>query len=741
MALGTTFPAASLICRVTQPITAHPPAQSGSATLSRELADFLVELQIALHKHAIYPAEHPLVEAAVEGVVRRMWELFSDRGVLSIGVARRQLIIEGVATDPEHPLLRELAQRLHRHHLGAIKLSNGVTSDEIAEVLATLGGEAGRTPAETLGARTVELNATWPHVKLFPLTYGQLQLVDESTDDDEAMKSSKAAQLWVGLARAAMAAERIANSTGEHTADDPAMEPVAVAKAIDDHQREVAYDQVVVGYLLQITDELRHARGKETAALQRRISRLVSSLTPETLSTLLAMGGDTSQRRRFVLDAAQGMTVDAVVEVVKAAAAAEKQTVSHSMLRLLSKLAQHAEADPARRRAADVALRENVGRLVGEWALEDPNPEAYSLVLQQFASATQGDLSMESPPLTCEPERILQMSLELGVEGPPVIRAIDAMVSKGPDGILRVLDLLEGAPDEGDSARALWQMLLDRDPLRVLLASPKPDAALIQRLIHRQGASAAAALLDAFEENADTKSRERISEMLATLGPDVGSMIAHRVKLVPTPSQRELLVLLGRLPALPAEFDPSKYLRSHDPLVRREALRLALRESDTVDSGARARVLREGLADSDSRVVFVALGAAADRCPREVIPVLLRRVEQHELDAALRAHAIRVVAAQRDPAHVPWLVSRVATQGRFLRRSRLFPTSPEMLAAVAALGAYWREDVRAKAAIELAASAHDPEVRQALAAGAQRLTPLRSAAARADAIVPKSLTP
>jgi hypothetical protein len=219
-------------------------------------------------------------------------------------------------------------------------------------------------------------------------------------------------------------------------------------------------------------------------------------------------------------------------------------------------------------------------------------------------------------------------------------------------------------------------------------------------------------------------------------------MIAHRVKLVATPSQRELLALLGRLPALPAEFDPSKYLRSHDPLVRREALRLALRDSEAGDnSGSRARVLREGLADTDSRVVFVALGAAADRCPREVIPVLLRRVEQAELDAALRAHAIRVVAAQRDPSHVPWLVARVATQGRFLRRSRLFPTSPEMLAAVAALGAYWREDARAKPAIELAASAHDPEVRQALAAGAQRLTPLRSAAARADAIVPKSLTP
>jgi hypothetical protein len=78
------------------------------AALSRELGDFLVELAIALHKHAIYPVGHPLLDGAVDAVARTLLGLLAEYAVLSIGVARRQLVIEGVATDPNHPLLNEL---------------------------------------------------------------------------------------------------------------------------------------------------------------------------------------------------------------------------------------------------------------------------------------------------------------------------------------------------------------------------------------------------------------------------------------------------------------------------------------------------------------------------------------------------------------------------------------------------------------------------------------------------------
>src|SRR5216110_1222181 len=115
------------------------PAKPALATLSRELADFLVELSITLNKHAIYPTGHPLLDVAVDGVANRIGSLFvGERDSLSIGVARRQLIIEGVATDPLNPVLKELAQRLHDHHIGAVKLVRGIGRDELAAMLAAL---------------------------------------------------------------------------------------------------------------------------------------------------------------------------------------------------------------------------------------------------------------------------------------------------------------------------------------------------------------------------------------------------------------------------------------------------------------------------------------------------------------------------------------------------------------------------------------------------------------------------
>src|SRR5258706_9733599 len=122
------------------------PAPSGErATLSRDLADFLIELSIALHKHAMYPEGHPSLAPAAAGVTRRAEQFLEERPTLSLGVARQQLVIEGVATDPKNPLLAELAGRLHRHHLGAIPFHPGLRAPEVAHVLRTLAHQAVRT--------------------------------------------------------------------------------------------------------------------------------------------------------------------------------------------------------------------------------------------------------------------------------------------------------------------------------------------------------------------------------------------------------------------------------------------------------------------------------------------------------------------------------------------------------------------------------------------------------------------
>jgi hypothetical protein len=157
-------------------VSSTPPAPR--ITLSRDFSAFLVELSIALHKHAMYPSGHPSLEPAAEGVARRAARLLEDRELVALGVARRQLIIEGVATDPEQPVLRRLAETLHRHHLGAVTLSRGVRAPDISDALRALAADAERVGP--LGLMPPGHRPQWPHLRLHPLTFDRLTLAADA---------------------------------------------------------------------------------------------------------------------------------------------------------------------------------------------------------------------------------------------------------------------------------------------------------------------------------------------------------------------------------------------------------------------------------------------------------------------------------------------------------------------------------------------------------------------------------
>lgn len=696
------------------PPPAAPSSRPAVATLSRDLADFLVELSITLNKHAIYPRSHPLLDQAVDGVANRVGLLFvGDRESLSIGVARRQLIIEGVATDPLNPVLKELAQRLHEHRVGALKFVRGLGREELAQALAALAVDPMRA-AKPIGLDTERVGEMWPHVRFFPLTYDRLQLIEddeaEKTKGLDHMPSGRATQLWIGLARAALVSD-ISNSSAsqDDEEDNAALEPATVARAIDEHQREEAYDQVIVGYLLQIGEELKTAEGVEAAGLQRRVSRLVGSLKESTLEKLLEMGGDKAQRRRFLLDASQGITVEAVIDLVKAASAAEGQTVSHSMLRMLSKLAHHPSSGGAPRGKTDPTVRDVMKRLVDDWSLDDPNPEAYRQALENISS-TRGmaeSASTNGVATECEPQRMIQIAIEVGAMGPQIHAAMTGLYKSGRADVL--LDLVEQAP-KGGGATPVWDFLVEEGVFESLLEQERVDFPLVGRFVRRLGSSAVPTLLSAVLVFEDAKLRAQFYELLQTLGDEVGPAAAQKIPQAPPGVQRELLALLGRLTTLPPGFSPQDYLQNPEPLVRREAVRLLLREG-----AVREETIMSALRDPDDRVVFAGLTAAQEKCPRPGLDLIRERVDAGELDSQLRTMGVRIVAQQRTAQTLAWLLNFVLTEAHWPRRPKLRPATPEMLAALGAIAAGWRDDAAAAVAVKLAGQSRDPEVRAKVA--------------------------
>ena len=688
-------------------------AVGNSAALSRELSDFLIAFSIGLHKNAIYPPGHPLLEETTTELSSRLAALHKERPSLALGVARQQLIIEGVATDAGNPVLRELAMRLHRHHLGAVKFLAGVGDDELTDLLRTLSVDAGRLP-RPLGLEEPDVLAQWPHLRLLPMTFAQLQLLDDDAQEAKGdvespsvSSKSRAASLWVGLARAAL----VAKSDQLDPDDAESMNPTRVAEAIEASKRDVAYDQVVVGYLLQIAEELKTKSGREALELQRRVSQLVDELSPERLERLLEMGGDTEQRTRFVRNAAQGMAVDAVMELVRAASHSTGQNVSHSLMRMLSKLAVHAEVGaPGVRLQADGALREQVLQMLDGWSHKDPNPEHYRRALEKISESALGPRTVQHS-FPVEPERLLAMGLEIETLGAPLWTAVETMAVR--DDLAPLLNLLDNAPALW-MREVLWRHVATPARLRGLLARDPVPMGVATRLVHRMGIAAADVVLDAIDESVAERRVAVLLELLAVIGAQAGPAVLTRLSGMRWGTLRPLLALLGKYPEWECGYTPAQWLTHPAAPVRREALRQELRAPSTRD----AAIVR-ALTDADESNVRLGLGAAMTNCPRDAASVLRSRAEDPSLSPDLRALGIRALASQPASDTALWLASRVLRTGKLLKREALAPKSPEMLAALEGLAMHWRESPAARSALALASASTDPEISAAAVATAR----------------------
>jgi hypothetical protein len=677
------------------------------AALSRELNAFLVQFSVALHKHTMYPTGHPSLAPAAVRVTERALRLLDDRPMLAFGVARHQLIIDGVATDPNQPVLRRLAEVLHQHRLGAISILPGIESSEIGSAIRLLAFEAGEGIGP-LGLEPAGRLSQWPHVRLHPLTLERLELVEEDPSafaDGEEQLQHHAAQLWIGLANAAMAAEA---KSADETSDT---DPVAVAKAIDDHAGAAAYDQVIVGYLLQIAGELKGRDESEQGPLRRRTARLIGALQPETLQRLLRMGGDAAQRRAFVQGAATGMAIDSVVKIVKAAAEASQQTISHGLLRMLSKLASHAEApDEHVRTEGDAALREQVDRLLCGWDLEDPNPNAYSKTLQALANTGAADLRDTDEADSrheADPLRLIQTGLEVGGSGPLVERAIDRAIDAGAVRELHALTVMPPASGAG-IAGTIQHMLGGPRTMASLVARSPIDFDLLDLLLPIVTRDGYAVLLDALIDSNSRAARRKLIDRLTRTTLDITPLIASRLDDDRWYVQRNLLLLLERFRRMPPGFSVTRWVQHADPRVRYQALSLQLRLPRSREAAVRA-----ALEDTDPSIIRLGLVAALAQCPASLVPQLARLAANPDLTGELRVHAVRALGASRHEEALPALLRLVDGGKSFFGGARLAAPSPIVIAALRVLADVWSAQKEAHRFLALARRSFVKQLRHA----------------------------
>ena len=173
---------------------------------------------------------------------------------------------------------------------------------------------------------------------------------------------------------------------------------------------------------------------------------------------------------------------------------------------------------------------------------------------------------------------------------------------------------------------------------------------------------------------------------------------------------RNLLALLAEARTLPAGCDPMPWLAHEHGHVRREALRLALRFGDLRD-----RALAAALADTDERVVSLALRAVLSEPARGVTRLLFDLTGRETLSDELRALAIEaLVRVNRDPEVADRLLEIVTRDSHRLGWGGQEPRSRTSIAALSALATHWRANRQVAALVRRAAASQSPDVRLAV---------------------------
>lgn len=675
--------------------------------MPREVVLFLIQLSAVLSKARAYPPGHPMLTAALDILVTQLFSLLKGRPALVLGVARRHLVVDGAETDPDHAVLRDLADRIHRHQIATIQLRPGLGEDELGDLLSALAQETWRQ-GKPLGLEPAEVRAhRWPHIAVEPLPLDQLELGDG--DAPRTSVTRRAEDLWQGLVNAAMLfgmAEGGEPATGPPAAARAA--PVSgadAARAIRSRRGDADYSRAIVDWLLQLGDHLGEA-GSESPAHQR-VADLFQELDADTLQQLLTLGATIEKRKDLVFRGARALPVKAVLDLLQAAARSSDRNISHSLVKILAKLASHLESGKGPIvPGAEEVLRDSVRQLVGSWQDEDASPHRQLLDLLARPVGAGGTAAGRATPGAL---RLVQLGLEVGADTPAVAVAVRSLADTGDLGT--VLDLIDRSMEAGLEPARVETVLAESDFVRARLLDDAEDPVRLGRLLDRLGDEAAVPLLEALETSESASRRKFILQRLERFGPRLAPMLVARLPDKPWFVQRNLLSLLAGLPDRPAGFSAQTYASHENARVRREAYKLMF--GTPVE---RAKAISAAVQDPDAGIVLLGLSAAAEQPPPDLVPRLLALLEGGFRAPEVRAAAIRLLGSRPTATARAWLLDQVLTTRGWLwfRREVLRPRSADQLVALGVLSRAYAQQPGVARALRLASASSDPDVRQAV---------------------------
>lgn len=655
------------------------------------VVELLLEVSIGVHRHAMYPAGHPSLKPVAAETLQRLTRAFGAGDSLRLGVLRDRFIEGDAHSDPRHPILSELATRIHDHEVASIEFRRGVSAAEIRDLLRLLAPEVERG-ATPLGILSADRRPDWPHITVDVLHYDALALAEAGEPE-----GTRSTELWRALVRSASSG----GPTGDGSATGASLAAVVRERAGDPLQMSL-----VAGYLGPLLEALGSASGEVGDGVREELAGFLVALGPEARADLLRTGGDAAWRMDLIRAASRSLDLEGLLGLVDAAAAASGQPISNSMTRLLTKMASHgAGDDPASRRRADASVRENVLSLLRDWTLADPNPDAYTGVLDALSRSEGETRGTLPPPSEVEMAlRLITLSVEVDQWTHRSEAALRAVLDAGRlTQVYRIVDGLAELP----GVRPLKASLRTPVWVRRAVACEALDEAAVARLALEAGPKAIPALMDGLIAGRTRDVRRVLFDTLAHLG---GAVIPEIEARLPTPHwfvARNLLNLLAVLPERSQKIDPLGYLQHDDRRVRRAAFPVAVRDPDRAE-----QALLLALGDRDERLAQLALLHLDRAATREVLRAVVSRVVLAGRSAELRILGVCALRERPEPL-VRDALAELVTRGLNAPAAHARAGGALALAGLQVLVPQWPDDPRVSALLASARRAEDPVLRRA----------------------------
>ena len=449
------------------------------------------------------------------------------------------------------------------------------------------------------------------------------------------------------------------------------------------------------------------------ARIGERLHNVISRLGDSSFAPIIRGLGQRAEQQEFMLQVVDVLPVLAVSNWLQVAARATEQQLSHHLLRLMTKLSQHAVKK--RKGVTDATFRNAAKELVEGWTLSDPNPDEHIRLLDRIAlvhdgtvqALREGGAGEEEAGLT-EAARVVQMALEIDVVGDDALAAATTVVETGH--LPRLLAWLDEAGTTY-SSRLFRARIMAPDAVRKLLQENPVDAPAARALLATIDISMATTLLEALSAAESRDARDLILERLRSFGEPLRATLMEGLNGASWFFARNLLGLLRDLiVAQKGNSDVGSMLRFLDhenPMVRVEALRLLL-DLDSVRDAA----IRRGLQDADERVATAVLDFVDHlvNTPsdgrRKGLSIgatghLVKFVDAGVHNIGLRVIAIRAAASSGAPSVRDWLLGRILTKSKFLRRAVLAKPSLLNATALSALQRHYADDPAVALALAL----------------------------------------